>query len=76
MPAKQKIFESDNNLPSITGIGYLSYTHDADKPFSTDAVLAFQQEISPKFSMDWNIGIKDAVSEFYLDFHSQLFSKR
>lgn len=64
LSAKQKIFESDNNLPSITGIGYLSYTPDADKPFSTDAVLAFQQEISPKFSMDWNIGIKEQFQSF------------
>lgn len=64
LSAKQKIFESDNHLPSITGIGYLSYTPNAEHPFSTDAVLAFQQEISPKFSMDWNIGIKERFQSF------------
>lgn len=63
LSAKQKIFESDNYLPSITGIGYLSYTPDVNNPFSVDAVLAFENVISSKFSIEWNIGSQNGFQK-------------
>lgn len=63
LSAKQKIYESDNFLPSITGVGYLSYTPDVNNPFSVDAVLAFENVISSKFSIEWNIGSQNGFQK-------------
>ena len=58
---KQKIIEQYGIFPSITFVGYLSYDQLATKDFQDDewsfqTKLAFENELSDRFSLGYNVG--------------------
>ena len=58
---KQRIIEQKKIIPAITLVGYLGFEQLAGKNFSGHGlpaaiVLAFENEVSPKISLGYNIG--------------------
>lgn len=59
--AKQRIIENNGILPAITLVGYLRYEKIASKLFQNNTIsynflLAFQNDITDKFSVGYNLG--------------------
>lgn len=54
---KQRLVEEKNGLPAITLVGYLGYKND--EKWGTDVYLAFENTLSERFTLDYNIGSSD-----------------
>lgn len=66
LSAKQRITEQHKIIPAITFAGYVSFGQLASKDFSENQLpfemkLAFENELTDKFSLAWNVG---ASNEF------------
>lgn len=68
---KQAIIKQDGWIPSITAVGYLSYGKLASADFQSSQwpyalLLAFENELSDRFAISYNIGTSDKFKN--LDF--------
>ncbi|MDO5106305.1 transporter [Capnocytophaga sp.] len=67
---KQEILKENDVIPAVTFVGYITY-QDALKKWSADMCLAFENNLSERFSLAYNVGLSKSFSQLNTTFQGQ-----